>query len=160
MNINGFSKGELKCDIRKAVSAEELSKMLAGEWRDGYVAFANGEKRIAELAGIPLDATFLTQRINGRISGIEGYVTELNLWRINGQVVEEIAAEREENSFYLQHFTLETKPETGGNCWHRDADTRPGSHHKGGRHLFRDKLSSVEVVWPEKRMNIFITRGA
>lgn len=156
-----FCSGYITCVVKTNVAPAQLASMLAKNWQDGYVAFANGEKRLSDLSQIPLASAFLTERINGKLDGIEGYVTEINLWRCHGSVIEEIAVEREENTYLVQHFCLDTAPELEGNCQYRHAVTRAGAHHsRTGSQLFSGPLESVEVIWPENRLNIFLTKGA
>ena len=156
MNDNGFNKGLLAYTVA-TLTAEELAAETDGSWQDGYVAFATSEKRLNQLPS-KMEAVFFSERIQG-IADAEGYVTEVNLWRKNGSTIEEIAAEREENRFYVQHWLLDTElAETAdNNCWHRVADTQAGSHHNKGKRIFSDSLKSIEVVWPEKRLNFFLT---
>jgi hypothetical protein len=159
MNDNGFRQGNLEYTVRSGVSPTDLAELVSGVWSDGYVAFANGERRLAALEGARLDSRFLSERVQG-LGDVEGYVTELNLWRSCGSILEEIAVEREENSYLVQSFRLVTEAGAEGNCWYREASTSVGSHHKDGRRIFSGDLQTVEVVWPEKRLNIYITRGA
>ena len=159
MSVNEFLEGTLVYTAAGGITPADLAHKLAGAWQDGYVAFAASEKRLAELKGIAPDVSFLSGRVQN-LDGAEGYVTELNLWRRDGAILEEIAAEREENTFHVQTWRLDTAPATGsGNCWHRPAATRSGSHHKAGRRLFSGELAGVEVVMPQQRLNFYITRG-
>jgi len=161
MSDKGFNKGNLSYTVTRGVTPEALAGMLAGAWRGGYVAFANGERRLDQLAGA-IDTAFLSRRVQdlpGRLKdpgNTGGYVTEIDLWRQEGALLEEIAAEREEDSFIVQHWRLDTAPADAGNCLHRAADTQAGAYR--GR-LYSGRLATVEVVWPERRLNFFITRG-
>ena len=158
MNDCGFKEGKLDYTIATGVTPARLAELATGKW-DGFIAFANVEKRLDQLSGITLDEQFLAERVGG-LDSVEGYVTELNLWRQNGGLLEELAAEREEDTYALQLWLLDTSPASGtGNCWHRESATKAGSHHKDGNRLYSGDLASVEVVWPEKRLNFFITRG-
>jgi hypothetical protein len=155
MSDSGFTKGQLIYTVA-SITPAELAAKTDGIWKDGYVAFANSEKRLSQLPN-SMDADFFSQRVQA-VPGAEGYVTEINLWRKNGSVIEEIAVERDENRFYLQHWLLETSPKNGtGNCWYKAAKTEAGSHHNKGRRLFNGSLKSIEVVWPEKRLNFYLT---
>jgi len=157
MSDNEFKKGLL---VYKATSMSpgELAAIINGSWKDGYVAFATTEKRLNQLS-IAMDEVFFRERIQG-VTGAEGYVTEVNVWRTDKSIIEEIAAEREENSFYVQHWLLETDPTSGTeNCWHSEADTKAGAHHNNDKRLFNGSLKSMEVVWPEKRLNFYLTTG-
>lgn len=159
MKNNGFKEGKLTYTTAAEMTPEDLSTLLAGGWADGFVAFAASEKRLNDLEDVAFDPRFLSERAQG-ISGAEGYVTEINLWRKNAKVHEEVAAERQENTWYVQHWILSTDTVgDGATCWYRDAQTRTGSHHMGGKRLFSDRLATIEVVWPEKRLNFYITRG-
>lgn len=158
MRDNGFKKGKLTYNAASGITPAQVAELVAGSWKGGYVAFANGEKRLDELGDIQLNAPFLTDRVTG-CAGVEGYVTELNVWRSDGRVLEEIAVEREDNSYYVQTFHLDMCAQSEENCLYREAATKAGSHHKDGRRIYSGELKTVEVVWPEKRLNIFITRG-
>jgi len=157
---NGFKKGLLTSKVKVNVAPAEIVALACEKWKNGYIAFANGEKRLDCFDQVEFDQHFFSDRIQDIAPEfeLEGYVTELNLWRNVGNTIEEIAIEREENNYFIQHFHLDmTAPDS--NCWYRDSDTIAGSHHNGARQIFSGKLSSVEVVWPEKRLNIFITVG-
>lgn len=162
MSDNGFYQGFLEYSLASGVTPAKVAEHLAGEWSDGFVAFANAEKRLGDLSGIKLDTDFLSDRINGRLAaGVEGYVTELNLWRSNGSYLEEIAIEREENTYFVQQIRLDMTPPERSNCYYREARTVTGSHHSRGKsHTFSGELKTVEVVWPEHRLNIYVTRRA
>jgi hypothetical protein len=159
MTNDGFKRGIIEYTLRCGVMPAVLAGELPG-WQDGYVAFANAEKRLGDIQGLAVDEDFLSNRINGRLSGgIEGYVTELDFWRKGSDTLEEIAAEREETTYRVQRWTLRMFPGEGeGNCWHRPAATMPGPRIRTGP-LFAEGLASQEVVWPEKRLNFFISRG-
>lgn len=160
MSDKAFREGTINYTVESGVFPAALADVIKGNWCDGFVAFANSEKRLAELQGASFDERFLAERVQG-LDNAEGYVTEVNFWRSDGQYLVEVAAEREENSYCVQTWKLDTAPVPGsGNCWHREAATRAGSHHKDGRRIFSGELKTVEVVWPEKRLNFFITRGA
>ena len=163
MSDKGFKEGSIDYRVASGVTPAALADTVQGRWEDGFVAFANGEKRLGDISEIPLDAVFFAQKINDRLDQeIEGYVAELNLWRKEESLMLEISAEREENTFYVQSWELDTAPVPPGtgNCWYREADTRAGSQHKDGRRTFTGELKTIEVVWPEKRLNFFISRRA
>lgn len=157
MSVNGFKEGKLTYTVRSGVTAEALAPMVSGKLGNGFIAFATSEHLFAALNGKSLDARFLGERVQG-LAGAEGYVSEVNLWRKDGAVLEEIAAEREENTFYVQEWRLEMAPIAGsGDCWYRAAATSSGSHHKGGKRLFSGELKSIEVIQPDKRLNFYLT---
>ena len=159
MSDKGFKEGSIDYKVSSGVTPVALADIVKGSWEDGFVAFANSEKRLAELHGAGFDEPFFTGRVQG-LDNAEGYVTEVNVWRGEGQRLVEVAAEREENTFFVQTWTLDTAPAPGtGNCWYREAATRTGSHHKDGRRTFSGELKTIEVVWPEKRLTFFISRG-
>ena len=152
-----FMEGKLTYTVAR-MTPEELATVVAGIWANGYVAFANTEKHLGDLNGIGLDARFLSERVQGVVNGAEGYVMEVDLWRKTGNIIEEVAAEREETTYYVQHWRLDTTPAPGsGDCWYREADTRPGSHHSHGKRIFADSLKSIEVVWPLERLNFYLS---
>ncbi len=154
---NGFKKGQLTYTAA-SMTPGELAAKLNGSWKDGYVAFATTEKRLSQLP-VTMDESFLRERVQG-IEDAEGYVSEVNLWRNDTSTIEEIAAEREENIFYVQYWSLKKGPESGKeNCWYCEADTKAGSHHNNDKRLFSGTLKSVEVVWQEKRLNFYLTTG-
>lgn len=157
MSDNGFKKGQLAYTAA-SMTPGELAARINGSWKDGYVAFATTEKRFNQLP-VTMDESFFRERVQG-IADAEGYVSEVNLWRNDISTVEEIAAEREENSFFVQHWLLKTDPAAGAeNCWYGEADTKTGSHHNNDKQLFSGALKSVEVVWPEMRLNFYLTTG-
>jgi hypothetical protein len=153
MNDNGFKDGTIRYAPAAMTPAELAAAVGNGVWQGGYVAFSRGEKRLAELDSGSITEEFLRGRV-ASIPGAEGYVAEVNLWCAHGDTIEEISAEREENTFFVQQWALDTKPQDGtGNCWHRKAATVASSL------LYTGKLASVEVVWPQYRLNFFITTG-
>ncbi len=162
MSDNEFSKGNISYTVTCGVSPEALADLLSGVWKGGYVAFANGERRLDQLGGSAIDAALLSRRVQelpDRLKepgNTEGYVTEIDLWRQEGAVLEEIAVERKENSFTVQHWRLNTTPADAGNCLYREANTLAGSYRS---RLYNGRLATVEVVWPDQRLNFFITRG-
>jgi len=158
MSDNEFKKGHLAYTAA-SMTPGELAAIINGSWKDGYVAFATTEKRLSQLP-VTMDESFFRERVQG-IEDAEGYVSEVNLWRNDATTIEEIAVEREENSFYVQHWLLKTDPVSGTeNCWHCEADTKTGSHHNNDKRLFNGSLKSIEVVWPVKRLNFYLTTGA
>lgn len=154
MYDNGFRNGNINYAAETVDPAELAQQIEAAKWADGFIAFAASENRLKDV-NQPLTAEFLETRINQEL----GYVTEINLWRREGNILHEIAAERVNDRFFVQTWLLDSAPIEKGNCWHKDAETRAGSHHKDGNRLFSGILNTVEVVWPEKRLNFFITRG-
>jgi len=161
MRDNIFKQGEITYTSDRNISPAEVAAMVAKSWKDGYIAFANGEKRLNDFDHIDLNEKFFRQRIQEIIqfNRLGGYVTELDLWRSSGSIFEEIAIEREENSYHVQHIVLDTEDKSSSNCWYRDSHTKAGSHHNSNRQIFTGMLNTIEVVWPEKRINIFVTVG-
>lgn len=156
MSNNEFKPGRLAYRVHAGISCEQLAASLGGQWDDGYLAFAQTERRWEKMPARRMDAEFLASRVTD-LAGVEGYVTEINLWRKQGERHEEIAAERIENTWHVQHWTLDTNPETGAkNCWHRPASTRAGSHHRKERQIFSGSLPTIEVVWPQHRLNFYL----
>jgi len=151
-----FKAGKLACQVGTCDS-EQLWQRLKGTWDNGYLAFSNREILYADLPAGRLSAALLRDRVTD-LEGIEGYLMEIDLWRNCDGRLEELVAERADCGWQVQQWTLRTDvAEDEGNCWYRPAATRPGGHHHG-RELF-EQLSTIEVVWPERRLNIFLGRG-
>jgi hypothetical protein len=158
MKDNGFAAGHITYSIETIDPAKLATDLAAASWIDGYVTFSASEKRLKD-AALALAAT----QLGGRVSGIPdavGYVMEINLWRREGSLLFEISAERQNDRFFVQTWQLDTAPASGkANCWHREAETRSGSYHQKNKYLFSGVLKSQEVVWPEYRLNFYITSG-
>ena len=149
-----FFEGYIKWE-NELLSADKLEQKIreTGSWQDGFAAFSNDEIRLRgdktrELAG------WLTGRIE-TMSGIEGFLMEAGLWKNDKTVYEELAIEREGENFFVQHWRLDTAPESGVvNCFFRKADT----FLRGNIEIFKDEQKSMEVVIPQFRLRLYLTR--
>ncbi len=155
---NGFMEGAISYTM-ETMSADTLASELAtAAWKDadGYIALSNTELRLGRAKGQGL---LQGEKLAERIDPARGYVMEVNVWTKAGTSLCELSAEREDDKFIVQKWLLNTAVAPGaGNCWHKKADILSGSHHRGDKVLF-GKLESIEVVWPEHRLNFFITTG-
>jgi len=129
------------------------------QWRDGYVAFSRGEKRISELGGVDVES--LLSKGSENIPGAQGIVIEIGLWRNDNGVFEEVSIEREDGGFFRQYWRLSEEADgEEADCYFRHAGTRArkGINRPG---LFGDEgdLNAVEVIVPKKRLHFYITRG-
>ncbi|QTA81756.1 Uncharacterized protein dnl_41050 [Desulfonema limicola] len=122
------------------------------EWDDGYIGFSKQEIR---LKNADISKISYTDKIEGK-----GFVTEIDLWRKNGETWEELVLEREDNGFYMQHWELKKiTTEKSYNCYWRNAKTFPRKL-VGKPSIFeKNNLHSLEVVCHEKRLHFFITAG-
>ncbi|MBF0556819.1 MAG: hypothetical protein HQK96_20080 [Nitrospirae bacterium] len=151
MSESKFNTGALEYEVGK-VSFDELNLIL-NDWDDGYLAFSKGEKRLKDVIG--KDIAELKDRVNG-ISGVEGYLMEIDLWKVwDAGIFEEVSIERENDGFLFQKWTLQTKNNgKGARCYWRFANTK----RRNDKVPFgENELKSVEVVVPDTRMHIFIT---
>lgn len=126
-------------------SMEELSEPRAIEpsrWHDGYLAFSSEEFSLEEIVQRGIDIDGLLK--NAKIEGIDGYLMELDLWRSDGDLYEELYMERTDMGWYIFTVVLDTKaPRQEANCYWRRANT--------------SALKSIEVVVPQWRLHFFIT---
>lgn len=136
------------------------------DWQGGYIAFSNKEFSLknAELKSFVENHGEEIQKVIDKkakdIPALKdtesgGYIMEIDLWRHEHDVYEEIAIEREDRGFLYQCWRLEPRQAENESvrCYWRKVNTSPrdNSIFKG------ESLRSVEVIWPEKRLHFFIT---
>ena len=152
VDAKDFKQGFIKFSANKTDKTEILNLLEDFEdFKDGFIAFSNIEKRAHEI-----NKDF-NELLNGRITGlpnVEGYLTEMDLWKNTESEYFEIYIERVENGFYYNYFHLISEKSKEGyeNCLYREMKIYPV------KSLFKPgDLSGIEVIIPEKRINIFIT---
>jgi len=153
-----FGDGWLDYKVNTLKILKELKTAMwpESEWEDGYVAFSRGECRWCD---IPEDrrAGLWNERVSG-IRGVEGYLMELNLWRSEAGVNEEICIERQDSDFYCQYWRLDTKQQEETNCYYRHAETIRRDLVGRRKAIFKsDLVQTIEVIAPENRLHFFIT---
>lgn len=162
-----FLDGFLVFDVKNLQTPAEVAQWLGdgglASWHNGFLAFSKGEKKLSDVQGKDIKTLF-SEKVSD-IEGVVGYLMEVGLWRCsNGLLLEEVSIEREDRGFFCQRWSLHTDKSTdGGNtkcykCYYREAKTQPIT--RGDKGLFRGKLSSIEVIVPDRRFNIFITTGS
>ena len=132
------------------------SRYLAGQtWSDGFIAFSTTEQRLAE-AGVEKLSRWLDGR-SDTDGGPEGYLMEAGLWRSTETTFEELAIEREGEKFVVQRWQLNTAggAANGMECYYRPAKTFARTNVKP----FSGAVDSFEVVVPEHRLRLYITKG-
>lgn len=153
---NIFSDGFITYTVETKSTHELPSGFSFNDWDDGYAAFSNCEKRLKDIKGRDF-SELVKDRVTG-ISGAEGYLMEVDLWRRNSDgTYEEISIEREDRGFLVQQWRLSKNNFDGGEpCYYCEADTQPRSNLR----LFeKDELRSMEVIMPEHRLHFFLTAG-
>jgi hypothetical protein len=163
MKKNGFNEGWV--DYQAGLQADfDPAGLLAGNWDDGFLAFSRGERRLfdflAENGSQPL-ARLQGQRVDG-LTGVEGYLMELDLWRRDQETgcVEEIVAEREDRGFFVQTWRLETRPPEGcaPNCYFRPLASFSRKPIGDCPRIFPETaLRAVEVIVADRRLHFFLT---
>lgn len=151
---NSWEEGYIEYKV-DTIKSQDVN-IIFDDWHDGYVAFSMGEKRLKDIKDKDF-AELIKGRVND-ISGVEGYLMEVDLWRKNTDgSYEEIYIEREDRGFFLQQWKLSKNRFDGSKpCYYHDADTQPRSNLK----LFgKNELKSIEVIEPEHRLHFFITCG-
>jgi hypothetical protein len=141
------------------MTVKALTQFFHKPWDDGFAAFGNDERRLADLGG----TNALSGLLQGRISNqpnLEGFLMEVGLWRNDGACYEELSLEREGDDFFVQHwrFWLTTGGQQDGQpCYYREAATFVrGNLHK----LFPENaISTYEVIVPEDRLRFYLTKG-
>ncbi len=137
----------------REVPLTEAAQPNLNEWLDGFVAFSALEMRLSAFlnSGMPLTWE--------RIDQEHGYVMEINLWRKRDGVLEELCMERTDRGFLVQEWMLETSPQSDqSNCYFREVACKP---RKGtASEIFSaSTVPCMEVVHPETRMHVFMSRG-
>lgn len=156
--MDGFIKYDVLVLDTPELQKEHLDNIGLSDWADGYLAFSNTEKRLSDLKTHNLPDLF-----SKGLSGVEGYLMEVDLWKNKNGIYEEVSIEREDDYLLLQMWTLDATSQMK-NCYYRKVETIPrGSTLQPTRSLqptFKDKdLNSLEVVFPEKRLHFFISAG-
>lgn len=158
--MNDFNHGFLRYETGMK-NPELLDAIIEmPRWADGYVAFSELEKRIDDLDDTSIS---MTDRIHGL-----GFVTEIDVWRHGAGVWEELVLEREDQGYFMQHWTLfeqaETRPENTRNCFWRRAVTwarkplgTPGIFSTSQKK--ESRLTCLEVICPDQRLHFFLTTG-
>lgn len=149
MANNKFEKGF----VSYTVTSKVPDNLSFNSWADGYIAFSKGEMRLNEIKYRDF-SELIKNRITG-ISGVDGYVMEINLWKSNGDgSYEEISIEREDKGFFIQSWKLsKNEIDDGIMCYYREVNTQPR-----GNSIFKE-LKAIEVIVPEYRLHFFITKG-
>ncbi|MEE4358313.1 MAG: hypothetical protein V2I97_17720 [Desulfococcaceae bacterium] len=162
MSHTEFSKGFLsyKSGMKNASDID----IDFPQWKDGYIAFSNTEKRLKHT-----DISEITYA--DPVPGI-GYVMEIDLWKKDKDVWEEIALEREDKGFFYQHWKLfgngktdDPDLEKADCCFWRMADTLVRKPVRKDSSIFGDTkkndlvLKTIEVICPQHRLHFFITAG-
>ncbi len=122
-------------------------------WDDGFVAYSSSEVRLGDF--LKNGAVFGC----GHVSQKAGYIMEVNLWKEQGSVLEEICLERTDDNILEQKWTLEMNPSAEqANCYFRETEAifREGTESK----IFSGTLKCVEVIQPDTRMHVFMSRRA
>jgi len=132
---------------------------VLSRWDDGYLAFSNVEIRIDDEIK-RLDVCHIA---NSRINefenltalGGEGYLMELDVWRKEGDTIEEMTLERMDNGWFYQRWKLKTEGFDKPNCFYNSCKV---TIRNPNRKIFhRDDIGAVEVIVPDKRLNFYIT---
>lgn len=161
-----FEDGSLQYRIYQKASLSELPAEIlpASKWDDGYAAFSRGEKRWkdipeAQRAGL---WDLKPAKENPVIPGVEGYVTEINLWRRDGEgLFEEVSIERDGRRIFCQHWKLDSASDVTleNRCFFRQAETIAGKPVGRSSIFSENELRSLECIVPEHRLHFFITTG-
>ncbi|HOF05360.1 MAG TPA: hypothetical protein PK175_09085 [Syntrophales bacterium] len=156
MNIEKFNEGFLQWRAETMTPEAVKAQFLEQEWDDGFLAFSNSERRLGG-DGLSLLGAFLNGRAD-RHGGPEGYLMEAGLWRSRGAVLEEISLEREGDNFFVQHWVLQknVSPKES-NCYWRKAETFVRGNLG---EVFSGAVKTVEVIVPEHRLHLYLTREA
>ncbi len=147
-----FQAGHFTFSTREIPLADTAPPNPA-EWGDGFVAFSALEMRLKAFQDSGLALTW------DRIDQEHGYVMEINLWRDRDGVLEELCMERTDRGFLVQAWKLETEVQTGqGNCSFREVACKP--RQGTASEIFpASTVPCMEVVHPETRMHVFMSKG-
>lgn len=150
--VQEYQTGRFTFSSREVPLADATAPDLAA-WRDGFVAFSSRETRLQAFQESGLALTW------ERIDQESGYVMEINLWRDQDGVLEELCMERTDCGFLVQEWKLETTaPAEQGNCYYREVQCRP--RQGTASNIFTgSSVPCMEIVHPETRMHVFMSRG-
>ncbi len=174
MKKDDFAAGALAW-FAGPMTADKLEEyyLIDRKWDDGFAAFANGEVRLhhlggpADLAGL-LSGSRLQEREGldrEKFPDLEGFLMEAGLWhRQNGpdggELLEELAVEREGEEFFVQHWRLVPGKTAGKgelSCWWRPAAAFVRGNLK---RLFPEgEIATREVIVPRYRLRFYLTEG-
>lgn len=147
-----FAPGNLKYRQEIKNSEDVLRVLAEADMKQGYAAFSKGEIRLPD-AGLVVNADLLNERT--ALKDCDGYLMELNLWKNEGTIFEEIAVERTDEGFLTQEWKLDISEIEQGNCWYR---FRKHPVLENSR-LYKDKIETIETIMPKHRLHFFITRS-
>ncbi len=155
-----FTRGHVTYSITY-VGREAVATLLDETWKDGFLAFSNGEGRFSEFWAMK-GADFVTDKVPGLPNHLEGCLTEAGLWRNSGGLFTELAIERQdsaESPFFVQTITLDTNhARADTNCLWRPFATVP---YPAKNTLFaKPDLDCLEIVHPGRRMHFYLTAGS
>ena len=135
------------------MNASKLLKeyLKSTTWDDGFIAFSSEEKRLKDF-----DKDW-DNWLKNKNSAENGYLMEAGLWRKDDSTVEELAIEREGENFFVQHWRLDTSDSdnAGMKCYFREART----FKRGNIKIFDGTVRSVEVIIPDFRLRLYLTKG-
>lgn len=146
-----FQPGYIEFKSEYIDKLESLDFLQNKDW-DGYVAFSNVEIRYSDF--LKKGLSIISGKING-VEGIEGYIMEIGLWKAYEDYCEEIYIERMETRFLFQKYKLYYIKENP-NCYWREVRTCKRENIKIWEP--NDLSEAIEVVIPDLRMHIFITK--
>lgn len=156
MSKRDFRNGRLEYEAGP-VDAGAVDLDLS-QWEDGFLAFSTAEVRLSGIRD-----RFRKDWLEGEIDPFEafdGYLMEIDLWRKNGGVFEELVLEREDDGFYRQYWRLSTDPSVEApNCFWQEAGTRVREPIDTAPLFSGGDLRSIEVIMPTHRLHFFITAG-
>ncbi len=139
--------------ISREIPVQDYSFPDPANWDDGFVAFSSREERL----GVFLKNNAVLSCAH--VSPQDGYIMEVNLWKKQGNMLEEVCVERLDDSVLEQKWTLEMEPSPEQtNCYFQETEAifREGTKDK----IFSGNLKCVEVIQPDTRMHVFMSRGA
>lgn len=149
---NQYRQGHFSFISREIPVQDDSFPDPAG-WDDGFVAYSSREERLGQF--LKNNAVLSC----GHVSQEDGYIMEVNLWKEQGTVLEEVCVERLDGSLLEQKWTLEMDPSPEkANCYFRETEAvfREGIKDK----IFSGTLTCVEVIQPDTRMHVFMSRRA
>jgi hypothetical protein len=155
MKENDFLPGYITWRLQKKSKEQILNDSIdLSVWDDGYIAFSNQELRLNQVQ-MDFKTLLASEPVNKN-----GYLMEIDLWRHENEMYEELSIERDDDGFLCQTWTLNVKlcQEITPNCFYRKVNTLTRHNVQGGNAVFdREQLKSIEVVMFEKRITLFLT---